>query len=421
MNRIRNILCKCLVFILIVSGCNSKESIKPDASDIAEISTAAGFLAAKVESEEGFIAGKDGNNQTNNYAYLYDNAIALIALSYVEAYWHMQKIADAIVFAQNHDRKFNDGRLRNVYVAGNPKNDSGWSIVAGEVSIRLPGFWKDGKWQEDSYTVSTSTGNMAWVILALCISAENSPSDKAREYLDAAIRAADFVLTLKSDSGGFTAGYEGWDDNQIKVTYKSTEHNIDLISAFEKISKMISESDPDKAKVYLDAAKHAEEFVFSMYDDELKCFYTGTKADGKTVSEGVIPLDANSLAVLSLGDDLDNAYDVISFVEKMMAVGEGFDFSAGDLDGIWNEGTAQMAVCYAMLNASTKYNDVINYLKTQEDKNGSIPAADRNGVSTGFVVSGSNVLWEYNNSQSIGATGWYAFAQMRVNPLARGE
>ena len=98
-------------------------------------------------------------------------------------------------------------------------------------------------------------------------------------------------------------------------------------------------------------------------------------------------------------------------------VGGGFDFSAGDLDGIWNEGTAQMALCYHQLEKSEKYEAILRYLKTQLSPDGSIPAADRDGVSTGFTVSGAEVLWEYHNTQSIGATAWYALAQMKANPL----
>ena len=72
-----------------------------------------------------------------------------------------------------------------------------------------------------------------------------------------------------------------------------------------------------------------------------------------------------------------------------MAVGDGFDFSAGDLDGIWNEGTAQMAVCYKILENTEKYETVMAYLKTQTNADGCIPAADRDGVSTGFVIDGT--------------------------------
>ena len=154
-----------------------------------------------------------------------------------------------------------------------------------------------------------------------------------------------------------------------------------------------------------------------MYDAKMHCFYTGTENNGKTVSEGVIPLNTNSLAVLALGDELTDPGQVLSFVDEWMTVGDGYDFSAGDLDGIWNEGTAQMALCYFLLGNTEKYDSIMAYLETQTDKAGSITAADRDGLSTGFVIAGSNILWEYNNEQSIGATGWLAFAQMGVNPF----
>ena len=114
-------------------------------------------------------------------------------------------------------------------------------------------------------------------------------------------------------------------------------------------------------------------------------------------------MDTNSLAVLVFGKELEDAYQTILFLEERMAVGEGFDFSAGDLDGIWNEGTAQMAVCYSMLKNTKKYDSTMAYLKTQTDKDGSIAAADRDGVSTGFAIAGSDMLWEYYNVQSISA------------------
>lgn len=410
-------LCLLLVFLIILNSCSPKKDFMQTADDISKISSAAGFLASKVEEKDGFIGGTDQVKNASDYAYLYDNAIAAIALSYAGAHQHAQKIADAIVFAQSHDRTYKDGRLRNAYVSGNPKSDSGRSIVEGQIVISLPGFWADGHWQENAYSVSTSTGNMAWALLALCKVAENAPTDLAEEYIEAAKLVAEFLLTLKSDTGGFTGGYEGWDNNQTKVTYKSTEHNIDLICAFSVLAKALEEKDSIKAKEYKEASEHAKEFVLSMYDEDLHCYYTGTKADGKTISKGVIPLDTNSLTILALGAEVVDAYKIISFVEKSMKVGGGFDFSAGDLDGIWNEGTAQMTLCYSILGESEKYEDSIAYLNTQSAKDGSIPAADRDGVSTGFVIVGSDDLWEFNNTQSISATGWFAFAQMERNPF----
>ena len=193
--------------------------------------------------------------------------------------------------------------------------------------------------------------------------------------------------------------------------------HLGIYSAFRALSDAIEQSAPQTATEYRDAAEEAKRFVLSMYDKKLGCFYTGTKEDGKTISDGVIPLDANSIAVLVLTEALEDPYRILSFVEERMAVGAGFDFSAGDLDGIWNEGAAQMAVCYHVLNNTERYDEIMIYLKTQTGKDGSIPAADRDGVSTGFVIAGSDSPWEYYNLQSISATGWLALAQLGKNPL----
>lgn len=420
----RNRYTKAVISLLItaavlLSGCGSQK-ITPLSENVSAVSGAAGFLAAKVEESGGFIASDAQREKASDYAYLYDNALATVVLARAGAQEHAEIIADAIVFAQTHDRTFSDGRLRNTYNSGDPESDSGRSIAAGKVTIRIPGFWQNGRWQEDAYTVSTSTGNMAWSIIALCAAAENATEEKRADYIEAASRAADFVLTLKSENGGFSAGYEGWDDAQTKNTYQSTEHNIDLYSAFSALSDALSATDSVKSAEYKNAAEYAKEFVLSMYDGNLHCFYTGTENNGKTISDGVIPLNTNSLGVLSLGAVLTDADQILSFVEERMAVGDGYDFSAGDLDGIWNEGTAQMALCYFLSGNTEKYDRIMAYLKTQTTKDGSVPAADRDGLSTGFVMSGSDVLWEYNNEQSIGATAWLAFAQLGVNPFGFG-
>jgi hypothetical protein len=48
---------------------------------------------------------------------------------------------------------------------------------------------------------------------------------------------------------------------------------------------------------------------------------------------------------------------------------------------------------------------------------GSLPSADRDGVSTGFAVSGTDIPWVYKNRSHVGATAWLAFAQMGRNPF----
>ena len=65
----------------------------------------------------------------------------------------------------------------------------------------------------------------------------------------------------------------------------------------------------------------------------------------------------------------------------------------------------------------SKYNELITYLNINRLSDGSITAANRNGVSTGFLVSGTEIPWEYGKRQHLGATAWLAFAQLGKNPF----
>ncbi|MDR1210131.1 MAG: terpene cyclase/mutase family protein [Clostridiales bacterium] len=349
----------------------------------------------------------------NNFAYLYDGAAAAMALSYAGKPERARQIADAIVYALRNDRFFGDGRLRNAYSGGDPRSFPGWLSGKGGAFARLPGFYSasDKTWDEDYYAVSTSTGNVAWAIMALCEVYENAGRDE--DYLRAAAEAGDFVLTLFDNRGGFTGGYEGWEGGQTRVTYKSTEHNIDLITAFGRLGKLTGE------RKYADASGQAKAFVLSMFDKTRGCFYTGTTDDGVTISRDVLPLDCCTWALLALGDSLTAAdrAAALRFIETNMAVDGGFDFNT-DRDGVWNEGTAQAALAYKICGQSGKYAELLAYLNANRLPDGAITAADRDGVTTGFTVSGTDLPWLYNKREHVGATAWLAFAQMERNPFA---
>ena len=86
---------------------------------------------------------------------------------------------------------------------------------------------------------------------------------------------------------------------------------------------------------------------------------------------------------------------------------EGYDFNS-DQDGIWFEGTAQMALAHALLGEEKKYEQVIKTLRQAQNNNGSLMAAWHDGVSTGFD-------WKYFRRAHIGATAWFIFAERRHN------
>jgi hypothetical protein len=348
---------------------------------------------------------------TNNFAYLYDNAVAAIALSLAGRDERARQIADAIVYAYEHDRHYADGRLRNAYANGDPRSYPGWLSPPGYEFARLPGFYDyaAGAWSEDYFAVSTSTGNLAWAILALGEVSRRAPDPTP--YLEAATGIGDFVLTLRSDQGGFTAGYEGWEPGPAKATYKSTEHNIDLVAAFRTLAELTGKPR------FTEASAHAREFVLAMRDPDTKGFYTGTGDDGVTVSKDVLPLDCDTWAVLALGDSLPDAAATLAFIEQNMAVDGGYDFNQ-DRDGVWHEGTAQAALAYLVVGDTARHEEILGFLQRAAEPGGAITAADRDAVSTGFYVKGVGEAWNYGRRLHVGATAWLALAELGANPLA---
>jgi hypothetical protein len=371
--------------------------------------------------------------EINNFAYLYDNAIAAMALSRAGFSEESRQIADAIVFAVDHDRYFNDGRLRNAYLFGDLESEPGWLSRHGDVYARMPGFYDeaDESWREDVYAASSSAGNMAWALIALCDVYENNEDEDAEKRearLRVARKLADFLLTLRSNTGGYTAGYEGWEGKQTEATYKSTEHNIDLYCAFNRLAAIESRNEDEKsqasARIYTEAATHAQDFVLSMYDAQRGCFYTGTEGDGVQISRDVLPLDVNTWALLALGDEFaqTEGEKIMTFVEENMTSAlkdgapGGYSFRNGT-GGIWYEGTAQAALAYKVIGNDAKYEEILAFLDGSALPDGSIYATDIDGLSTGFSVTGTNIPWEYNKRIHAGATAWLAFAQLDVNPL----
>jgi hypothetical protein len=377
-----------------------------------------------LDREEAFI---------NNFAYIYDNAIAALVLSYTGELIKARQIADALVFAANNDRSYNTCLLRNAYANGAIQSFPGWLSPLGKVFAKLPGFFdtESSMWWEDRYAVSINTGNIGWSILALAEVYRNAPYQQ--EYLTTACGLGDYILnnffSPDEAGGGFTGGLEGWEPTPEMLTYKSTEHAIDLYVAYKQLAELTATSDPTAAARYQAASLHARNFVMSMYDPILGCFYTGTTNDGKTINKSTLPLDTNTWAILALLDDTDvadlwDSEKVVSFIDQHFRVGDGMDFNE-DCDGIWYEGTGEYAVVADLLGKPNEYTRTLTCMNNAAGNDGSITAADRDGVTTGFDVTiASNetetglksIPWLYNKRGALGSTCWLAFAQLQINP-----
>ena len=87
-------------------------------------------------------------------AFVYDNALAVIALIACGDLPGAKSVGNALHLATRSDRTFDDGRVRNAYRAG----------PVGERPPNLPGWWdaRANIWAEDPAQDGTSTGNIAW-------------------------------------------------------------------------------------------------------------------------------------------------------------------------------------------------------------------------------------------------------------------
>jgi len=100
-----------------------------------------------------------------------------------------------------------------------------------------------------------------------------------------------------------------------------------------------------------------------------------------------------------------------------------FDFNCDDGDGAWWEGTGQVAAALRWLGREREAATVLEQVRHAQRRDttaaGAVPAASRCGLTTGFDMSfrsGKTIPWLYPNWPHIGATAWFIFASLGVNP-----
>ncbi|MDR1527716.1 MAG: hypothetical protein LBS46_08645 [Dysgonamonadaceae bacterium] len=371
----------------------------------------------------------------NSVAYSYDVAMTILALSYAGKDEQACKVADGLLFALSNDRKFDvsERGVRNGYSAGNPVSPPGWVSASGQSPFaKLTGFFdiESQQWWEDYYSDSYSTGNNAWAIIAFLEVWRQSEETK---YLEAACTIADYIYTLKDEiNGGFKGGWEGFDDDQQNAAYISTEHCIDIYSAFSQLANELEKSNyilsgGRNAPFYRNEAAHARTFVMRMYDPEQGLFYTGTKSDGST-NKDVYPLDVNTWGLMAFHNDpAIDVSSILSTIESKFAVNGMYDFN-DDRDGVWWEGSLQKIIVEKVIGNVAKYEEQLAIANAAAEEDGSITAADHDGVTTGIWLEGANPdgtpkgnEWKYNKRIHTGATAWLALAQLGRNPLEPDE
>lgn len=368
-----------------------------------------------------------------NAAHLYDNALALICLAATarseavspelrqDARRRAEILADALVLAQEHDRAYDDGRLRNAYWGGG-------DFVDHEGRVRLAGWYeaKKKRWLEDRYMVSTYTGNLAWAALAL-LEAREAIEDPAagRRYLRAATKLASWIeenTRMEDEWGGYAGGFDGWERTRTnpsgpaRLRWRATEHNIDVVALGRRLAA-VTGNDRWSAM-----AKHAERFVMTMFDKTQGHFWTGTLPEGG-INKSVVPLDCQTWTLLTLPGRPECRRGIEwaeTHLRSTATCGdekvEGYPFGSA-AGGVWPEGTAQMGLAYRELNQPSRSRSIRNALRTIQTE---CPGGDGKGlvaavgqpVPTGFDGN------KYHPTPHIGATAWFYLLELPHNPLS---
>lgn len=339
-------------------------------------------------------------------AFVYDNALAVIALLGCGERTSARRIGDAILLAQDHDRFYRDGRLRNAYRSG--------PLQKGAAA--LPGWWDADaeRWREDAYQAGSAVGNVAWAALALLHLYE--AGGEARDLLgaQAAARWIDTAAWDPRDPAGFAGGAAGFEPEPAQIAWKSTEHNVDVMALAYWLAR-IAPDDPRWARM----GERAQGFVEAMHVPG-RGFQIGTTPENHPAGFDDLVLDAQLWPPIALADPPGDWWGALDVARRSLSVRDGFDFNA-DRDGLWTEGTAQASLAFALRGdrmAGKRYLKAA--LEQREARTGWLLASAEPSLTTGLSVGpdgGEPFL--YYRRPHLGATAWAALAALRLDPFLR--
>ncbi|MGC4098694.1 MAG: hypothetical protein QM706_16395 [Nitrospira sp.] len=308
-----------------------------------------------------------------NLAFVYDNALVLLAFladGSPDSIRRARLIGDAFVYASRNDRFFTDGRLRTAYMAGDISLPPGWKPNNLPNTVPIPGFyWEPQQKFFEVEQTAIDVGNNAWAMIALLALYKKTAE---QSYLDVARRLGQFIHSFRNTAGtyqGFLGGIENPESSSPTLrTYASAEHNIDVYAAF----KVMAELSPGEA-LWSNDALHAQQLVTAMWHSNENCFLAGT-IDPLTRNslQGQLPLDVQAWSLLAqIPFALQNTALVHACLERNHRTTQdgfsGFDFN-NDRDGVWFEGTGQVAVVYRYANDTQKFTELSLQLSSSNDR-----------------------------------------------------
>lgn len=341
-------------------------------------------------------------------AFVYDNALAGIALIACGQNDAARRIADGVVAGVTRDRHFHDGRIRNAYRAG---------AMPAAGPLPMPGWWdtKANRWFEDRYQVGTATGNVAWAALLLLAAYDTT---RAPRYLDTARTMMGWVdkETYNADApAAFIGGFFGHEPTPQRQGWKSTEHNVDTYAVFRWLSRY--DADPR----WRTGADRSRNFVETMWQPGEGRFAIGTRDDGRTLNGGPSALDASLWPLIAIPDMAGTWQRALTWARDKHGVKGGYGFNANP-DGIWTEGTGQAALVLRATGREADAAPLWPLLMAQRAPSGLLFATPDTRVRTGLQIGPDSKTddFYYFHLPHLGATAWAVLAATGWNPFQPG-
>lgn len=337
-------------------------------------------------------------------AFVYDNALAGIALIACGQREAARRIADGVVAGVSRDRHYHDGRIRNAYRAG----------AVPEGPVPLPGWWdeKSKRWFEDNYQVGTATGNVVWAALLLLAAYE---ATRTQRYLDTAVTLMNWVdtNTWNADTpAAYVGGFFGEEPQPRRQGWKSTEHNVDAYAAFRWLSRYSGDAR------WRTGAERSRRFVEAMWQPGEGRFAIGTRDDGRTLNGGPSALDASLWPLIAIPEAAGTWQRSLDWTRKRHGVKGGYGFKA-DPDGVWTEGTGQAALVLHASQRDDEAQPLWSLLLAQRAPSGMLYATPEARISTGLSIGPDSTTEDfyYFHLPHLGATAWAVLAAAGWNPF----
>jgi hypothetical protein len=378
-------------------------------------------------------------------AFTYDNAVAIqayLARGSVDDLRRAQVLGDGLLYAQQHNFPFADGRFAQAYYVNTATLDGAYITPAAA----------------PFYFYTSAVGDQAWAGMALAALYQRT---RQTRYLSGALSVANWIVANTYSTLG-PGGYSfGTNINQFNQSVpspngKSTEHNIDTYAFFTMLATLTHGGTAANGTSWAALAQHALAFVHALYDQPGGFFYTGTLGDQITTNTAPIPEDCQTWSYLAL---LDRHYQQTidwaianlqttdtaaspnsSLTGNQRFTGMVFDTAslsttAYDPNAVWLEGTGHtiaalvarvlhggdsVPALFRDLQTALRFVDQSQLAQQQlgsgQTVNGTaIPLGEGLVASTSVLDTGFG--YTYGPSLHIGATGWYLLGALAGNPF----